>query len=112
MVATASIDLLILASRCPRLNVEITETTVTALGRNKRSSLQQSDAIAGRFPGGRPLRRRRETVLIYGRHGCEGPQSSTRSLLRKRAGRLFRSAILERRFALELELQLELEFWE
>jgi len=33
-------------------------------------------AIAGRGPGGRPLRRRREMVLIYGHNGCEGPQPS------------------------------------
>jgi hypothetical protein len=29
-------------------------------------------AIAGRSPGGRPLRRRRETVLIYGRQRLRG----------------------------------------
>ena len=28
--------------------------------------------IAGRFPGGRPLRRRREMVLITAGNGCEG----------------------------------------
>ena len=31
-------------------------------------------AIAGRFPGGRPLRRRREMVLLPASGGCEGPQ--------------------------------------
>ncbi len=30
------------------------------------------DAIAGRSPGGRPLRRRRERVLIYGRQRLRG----------------------------------------
>jgi len=29
-------------------------------------------AIAGRFPGGRPLRRRRDMVLIYGRQRLRG----------------------------------------
>ncbi|HWY91290.1 MAG TPA: hypothetical protein VNY04_00195, partial [Chthoniobacterales bacterium] len=33
-------------------------------------------AIAGRFPGGRPLRRRREMVLMSAHRGCEGPQPS------------------------------------
>jgi hypothetical protein len=30
-------------------------------------------AIAGRFPGGRPLRRLRETVWMSATNGCEGP---------------------------------------
>jgi hypothetical protein len=30
-------------------------------------------ALIGRFPGGRPLRRRRERVLISANRGCEGP---------------------------------------
>jgi hypothetical protein len=33
-------------------------------------------AIAGRSPGGRPLRRRREAVLMSPTGGCEGPQPS------------------------------------
>jgi hypothetical protein len=33
-------------------------------------------AIAGRSLGGRPLRRRRETVLLSATGGCEGPQPS------------------------------------
>src|SRR6266403_805840 len=32
-------------------------------------------AIVGRCPGGRPLRRRRETVLISAHRGCEGPRA-------------------------------------
>src|SRR4029077_3576204 len=32
-------------------------------------------ALAGRAPGGRPLRRRREMVLTSANHGCEGPQA-------------------------------------
>ena len=33
-------------------------------------------AIVGRFPGGRPLRRRREMMLVSAGHGREGPQPS------------------------------------
>ena len=32
--------------------------------------------IIGRSPGGRPLRRRREMVLMSAHRGCEGPQPS------------------------------------
>jgi hypothetical protein len=38
----------------------------------------EMDAIAGRHPGGRPLRRRREMVLMQATGGCEGPQPSNR----------------------------------
>ncbi len=32
-------------------------------------------AIIGRFPGGRPLRRRREAVLLAATGDCEGPRA-------------------------------------
>jgi hypothetical protein len=42
-----------------------------------RKSVTLQMAIAGRSSGGRPLRRRRELVLMSATDGCEGPQPST-----------------------------------
>src|SRR5262249_33703149 len=41
--------------------------------RHERKGLR---VIAGRFPGGRPLRRRRKMVAIYGQQRLRGPQPS------------------------------------
>jgi hypothetical protein len=38
-------------------------------------------AIAGIFPGGRPLRRRRDMVLIYGRQGLRGTVALQASII-------------------------------
>jgi hypothetical protein len=50
----------------PLFTVRVRGSEFAVLNSEKRM------AIAGRFPGGRPLRRRRETVLIYGRQRLRG----------------------------------------
>src|SRR4029077_16468599 len=63
------------APSAPRNGVDLRPPTATRDGRLQASTdycCHGRMAIAGRFPGGRPLRRRREMVLIYGRQRLPG----------------------------------------